>query len=186
VASSLGCSAMYTSGPRAWESSRWALFGDQIPSFRLPHGPVAYLASRRNHLRSFPHRSVPCSIRHFLQVFVIQPIPFVLCVALEVLIHVIVISILILPVIVFHTLILHVIVFHILILHTIVFHILILHIITFDVRIFHVAIFHAITLHAVVFHVIHIASALTSPRSTSGAKRRPPLNGPRMSLCCTR
>ncbi len=36
------------------------------------------------------------------------------------------------------------------------------------------------------FHVIHIASALTSSMSVAGWKRRPPLAGPRVTLCWTR
>ena len=36
------------------------------------------------------------------------------------------------------------------------------------------------------FHVIHMASALTSSRSVSGWNRRPPLAGPRVTLCWTR
>ena len=36
------------------------------------------------------------------------------------------------------------------------------------------------------FQVIHIASARTSSRSVDGWKRRPPLAGPRATLCWTR
>jgi len=42
------------------------------------------------------------------------------------------------------------------------------------------------TLASDAFHAIHIANAFTSPSSTSCANRKPPLKGPRMSLCCTR
>jgi hypothetical protein len=36
------------------------------------------------------------------------------------------------------------------------------------------------------FQVIQAASARTSSMLTSGAKRIPPLHGPRRKLCCTR